>query len=100
VGAIAPNGYAYAVVAVLNKRNYQFKNNLDMKNENNNTPRTKAMPYDAVLPTVNDECEGDSNDWYDEEDYYYQCMCCGKAQSKFNGGSCYLCASPVQKITF
>jgi len=43
------NGYAYAVVAVLNELNYQFKKHITMKNESNNNPQTEAMPYDAML---------------------------------------------------
>lgn len=66
-----------------------------MTKKNETSENQAAIQYDRLLPAVNDE------DWYnDGEEHYYQCMVCGKAQEKFNGGSCFLCASPVDKITF
>jgi len=69
-----------------------------MTKKNQTSETQAAMQYDRLLPAVNDDCYDEW--WEDGEEYYYQCMCCGKAQEKFNGGSCYLCASPVDKITF
>ena len=84
-----------------------YQNKIQMKKEIKQQNSTDTqMGYYTVLPAVNneEECEDwyeDDEDWYeDDEDYYYQCMVCGKAQEKFNGGSCLLCAGPVDKITF
>jgi rubrerythrin len=96
------NGWRYAVVAAL-IRITNFKNTDNMKKNNETSENQAAMQYDRLLPAVNDDFDDwiEEDGWIEEdEDYYYQCMVCGKAQKKFNGGSCYLCASPVEKITF
>jgi len=59
--SISHNGLAVCACAVYKERNYQFKNNLDMKNEESNTTE-KGMAYDRLLCAVCPDCGGDGKE--------------------------------------